>query len=489
MTKNKLIGLIVLIVIALTGCDKWLEVEPKNQVTDGKLFSDYSGYRNALNGIYEKLSSQKLYGRELTWGFLSVLSQTYEDSKIESSYPRLCQYDYGQEDTREIISDIWTESYNAIANCNKLLDEIEKETPSFFPLGEGEKNLIQGEALALRAFIHLDLLRLFAPAPILNKGDRYIPYFEKYPSKFEAKETTADFMERVITDLNRAKDLVTSYDTAYNVWYVSSPESRLQIYNEPEGGRFFSFRGGRMNYIAIHGLLARAYLYAGDKENAEREARFILKNFVASEGGKDMIKFTNKANVSGANKGFYTKYWEDILLAFYDDKLTDEIDNYKLGTDGQLVLKDWSAMFTGRGDGNDYRAKQEYLDSESGQRFTKKWMNFKGESPMVTAQYPLIPILRLSEVYYILSECLSETRPDEAKVFFEKLREARGCFRAIDMRNFTDELVWEGKKEFLTEGQIFFLFKRLNRPVVSGNQSITLGDKFVLPIPESEDVH
>lgn len=37
--------------------------------------------------------------------------------------------------------------YNAIANCNKLIEEIQKKDGTFFPLGKAEKDLIEGEAL------------------------------------------------------------------------------------------------------------------------------------------------------------------------------------------------------------------------------------------------------------------------------------------------------------------------------------------------------
>lgn len=183
-------------------------------------------------------SSQELYGRELSWGFLSVLAQTYDDNDIEQAYSGLVKYQYGLAGNKEIISTIWSKSYKAIANCNKLISEIEGKKGSFFELGDAEKNLIMGEAFALRAFIHFDLLRLFAPAPVTGDGGSYIPYFNVYPSKFEGKKTVSQIMELVIQDFLTAKDLVASYDTVYNKWYMASPEARLQVSDAAEGGRF-----------------------------------------------------------------------------------------------------------------------------------------------------------------------------------------------------------------------------------------------------------
>lgn len=68
--------------------------------------------------------------------------------------------------------------------------------------------------------------------------------------------------------------------------------------------------------------------------------------------------------------------------------------------------------------------------------------------------------LRLSEIYYILSECLvaKEATKAEGVAYMNKVRAKRGALREISADNYTDELIWEGKKEYLAEGQAFFLF-------------------------------
>lgn len=41
--------------------------------------------------------------------------------------------------------------------------------------------MIKGEALAARALMHFDLLRLFAPALVSNPTSIYIPYVTEFP--------------------------------------------------------------------------------------------------------------------------------------------------------------------------------------------------------------------------------------------------------------------------------------------------------------------
>ena len=43
--------------LLVTSCSDWLDVAPSNQVNDDKMFSNGDGYRNALNGVYSKMST------------------------------------------------------------------------------------------------------------------------------------------------------------------------------------------------------------------------------------------------------------------------------------------------------------------------------------------------------------------------------------------------------------------------------------------------
>ena len=62
-----------------TGCmKKWLELEPKSEVSADVLLSTPEGFSVALNGIYTNLSSEPLYGGELVFNLVDVLGRVYE---------------------------------------------------------------------------------------------------------------------------------------------------------------------------------------------------------------------------------------------------------------------------------------------------------------------------------------------------------------------------------------------------------------------------
>lgn len=165
--KRNILAYAMLTILSLS-CSDWLNVTPEDIIEEDKLFEHGNGYRNALSGIYKQMSSNTMYGQELTWGFMDVLANCYHKGsggigEYHKYYLVSKNYDYELEVGKGIISAIWSDTYNCIANCNNILKRIDKEDHLKFELKELEKNVIHGEALALRAILHFDILRLFAP--------------------------------------------------------------------------------------------------------------------------------------------------------------------------------------------------------------------------------------------------------------------------------------------------------------------------------------
>ena len=71
------------------------------------------------------------------------------------------------------------------------------------------------------------------------------------------------------------------------------------------------------------------------------------------------------------------------------------------------------------------------------------------------------------------------------------MRKHRGESREIAAvsNDVLEDLHGEIRKEYMTEGQTFFFYKRLNQPIRVGIGVIPVGDKFVIPTPDSEDVY
>ena len=102
-------------------------------------------------------------------------------------------------------------------------------------------------------------------------------------------------------------------------------------------------------------------------------------------------------------------------------------------------------------------------------------------------------MIRLSEMYYLLADCLFYTDKNKAVTTLYQARNYRGLRTQLNKNMERDEflklLIEDARKEFAGEGKLFFLYKQLNEKVIiSEGETIELGSKFTLPIPDSEFV-
>ena len=486
---NLYVWLMSMVGVFMISCDDWLEVDSDAQVVQEDLFKTGDGVRTALNGIYRLLGQEELYAKELNWGLVSVLAQNYEASRLPYAYSLLSDGYYEEDQALAVIDPIWSQGFKVIANCNNLIQNVMSKDTSFFAEGKVEKDLIIGECFGLRAMMHLDLLRLFAPAPLVNAGQVCMPYITRYPETQPEYLPVSQVLDSIIEDLTFAKQSLVYHDTLYNTYAMSSVSSRMEGNNTlVKGGLFFHFRGTRMNYFAASALLARAYLYKGDKENAYRCALDVY----GFNKRRRWYTFTASSNLAPAdNNMIYRKMYEDILLAAVNNNL---YDIFQVTTDNTFFYyKNVDDLFGS--DLDDFR-KTKLIESDNSSR---RWAQPGGNQDdytiknIVRYQGPLAPIIRLSEVYYIMCECLADTDLSEAIVLLEEVRIARGAKtplnRSLTKDQFLELLYNEIIRESMSEGQSFFMHKRLNRPMYNGEFSINMEDRWVLPIPYEESAY
>ena len=359
-----------------------------------------------------------------------------------------------------------------------------------------------GEAIGMRALLHFDLLRLYAPSPAADDGKLYIPYVTVYPEHQPRHLSVTAVMDSIISDLKRARDMLAYNDTLYNVNAVNGVKVRFHgVSTSVKGGFFFSNRGGRMNYFAATALLARAYLYKGDKTNAYRYAEEVYRYST----GKSYFGFTPASAFELWDKnGWPQKMYDDILMAAYNEKMYD-IYKDELNSQSKEInfyLNKIDNLYSS--DANDFR-KTKLINSswddweEVWTYLSNRWskpadLTYSEAQDVAAYQGPIAPVIRMSEVYYIMCECLAEEgKVDEATRLLQTVRTARGAINPLAPGMTKDDFLIilhkEIVKEFMTEGQTFFLYKRLNEPVYNGSYGIDMTGKWVLPAPYSETAY
>ena len=125
------------------------------------MLSDLFGFKDVLTGFYIKMGSTRLYAGDLTYGYLETLSGNYDNypDHITVKWQELI-WDYSNYSEPK-KNGIYSEMFNLIANINNFLKYLEQNRSVLKSTHYYE--IMKGEALGLRAFLHFDLLRMFGP--------------------------------------------------------------------------------------------------------------------------------------------------------------------------------------------------------------------------------------------------------------------------------------------------------------------------------------
>ena len=477
-----------MMVMPLASCSKWLDIIPEDTTVEKNLFSDAAGYYSAVNGIYQTLATDNLYGKNLSWGFASALSQDYDNYSINNSkaFSRTENYEYGSDEVKAYGEQIWQNGYNVVANANNVLKHIETVDEDFFPnIKFDDASLIKGEMLAVRALVQFDLLRLFAPSPKENASAKAIPYVKEYPSFFNERLTVGDVLANVEKDLIDAKDLLAEADTLKGLYEFESVSNLFQSTNT--AGLFFSARGSRLNYFAVTALLARVYAYAGDLDNAYKYAT-EFKSWCSND--KCGYKYTEGWTDSDTPESRPHKLIDEIVIGFYRETLAVDYESVTSGTDGStnsFALKGLGEIFS---DSDDVRRLKLVYDNSLDVHVSLKYKTRKETgSRTIVVENRLVPVLRLPEINLIIAEYLVQNgRSDEAAELVNELRSARRCAsNKVDASTVADAIGKEFRRESIAEGQYFFFCKRTGAAQINaGGVYIDMAGKYTMNIPDSE---
>jgi starch-binding outer membrane protein, SusD/RagB family len=289
--------------VAVTGCKKWLHVSPKTQVGERDLFDTEDGFKDAMIGVYQLLSAKSAYGQNLTMGFADALAQRYNTLSTSHLFYATARYQYTNTAVKTYIKDVWSNLYAGIANVNNILLQIDDKKTVFTG---NNFNVVKGEALAVRALLHFDLLRLFGTAPAVNASRLSIPYVTTFDNEVYPLLPVNEVINNCLNDLNKAAELL-SIDKTIRTDHNEDP--------------FLSYTRNHMNYWAVKGLQARIHLYKGDKAAAATAALEVINE------GAQSFPFVPPAAAAAVNNRDRA-YATELLFSIYAYKLADYANEY-----------------------------------------------------------------------------------------------------------------------------------------------------------------
>jgi hypothetical protein len=417
--------------VSLTGCKKWLDTDPPLQVDENTVLSTEQGFKEALNGVYLQMGNKSVYGRDMTFGLMSVLGRSYDTTispAIANLYYQGARYNFQDPELKATFKNIWESSYTGIANLNNILDNVESRQNVFTG---NNYNTIKGEALALRAFLHFDLLRMFAPSPAaagLNASA--IPYVSKISPYAVPASTTGVFLDLCIADLKTAESLLSQTDMTTS----------------------------RLTYWGVKGLLARIYLYKGDLTNAQTYALSVINS--------------NKFPLITAVNSDWMITKEHLFSLYSSFNISLEYYKSVLNTTPPLgfTTQNQTALYvTGGGATSDFR--RAFVDPATGVALGNTISPRKCYATN-TNLANVLPMIRVTEMYYIAAECATAALDSlKATDLLDSVRVHRGLpkytLAALKTDSLNIEIRKEYQKEFLSEGQMFYFYKRKNLPFSS----------------------
>ena len=220
---NKIIKFLAIpaLMMGFTSCEDWLELPSESKMDSQSAFESISRAEMTVMGCYAWLHTQEL-GYQLLEGTDESVS-TESNSKYNVS-----NYDYTN--TSGMLSNTYTNMYKAIEYANVCIDALPGMS-----VGEGDiakRNMLLGEALAIRAYAYWNLVRFYGDVPFTTTPT-------SKASTFSSSRTSRDVIwDQCVTDLQEAVKLLP--------W---KSEGMVQT---PE----------RFTKNAAYGILARVALYA-----------------------------------------------------------------------------------------------------------------------------------------------------------------------------------------------------------------------------------
>lgn len=470
MKKLKYLICLLLLSILSASCNKWLDVQPEDKLTEEQIYSSRQGIAEVLNALYLKLGSNNLYGQNLTLDKLDLFAQRYHAFATNAAYYDYINYDYNDEAIKTVIANIWGGLYGVIGNANQFLANL-KKYPGVLTAAQEEQYM--GEAIAIRSLAYFDLLRLFGPIYSQNPTGSSIPYYRSIGAVVGDFLPADKVLQYILEDLDQA--------IAYLAKDPIVTQSGTDNYNNY-----------RLNLYAAQVLKARVLMWRGSA--ADKAQALILAEQVIANAAK--FPWISHANITGSAADADRIFSTEVLFGTFNNKLYDLHNTLFSSNITELrILSTGPSNYVEtvyENNQGDYRFVYLWPFPSGGAVTFRTFIKYQDMATSSLTRRFTIPLIKLSEVYYIAAE--AETDPAQALVYLNTVRQKRNLSVNItDYNNFRNELTKEYLKEFYGEGQLWYYYKRnaftsISSPNTvsgSGNLAISLS-KYVFPIPDTE---
>lgn len=467
-TILKSIGLLLL--LSFTSCSDFLDVTPHDATSDENSLETIDDFNMLLKDPYTSL-------RDVMASYYILIPDIMSDNLTlcyagRQSFNDFFNFNFNS--TTFGVSAMWSAAYNAIMGANEVITNLDGETNRFTgtEYEEDARNML-AEALALRGFLHFQLVRLYGKDyKVASETDLGVPYKMAPDITLPSRNTVKDVYDNhIVKDLERAKTLMSDN-------YQSTTNTRI-------------------NKKSLYAIMARVYLTMGNYQEAANNARLAI----AGNGSDiaDQQQFQSMWTVSMNTP--------EVLLR-YPVLDTDDLhpgNNWGQGESKNSYKAEYvaAAQFVDLFKDTDVRITTLTVVASGGSQYIVvwKWNGRPGEA----AGNVDIPAIRVSEMYLTLAEAEFKLGNEgEALKNLDYLRAKRYNNFVSGQEigtNLEKAIALERRLELSFEGDRFFELKRNGWDMIRderGDNADGSGTApavqnvpatspyYVLPIPQSE---
>ncbi|PVH23867.1 RagB/SusD family nutrient uptake outer membrane protein [Sphingobacterium corticibacter] len=445
--------------LLFSGCEKMLEVNPRQSIDAADALTSQESITAATNAVYARLREVSLYGRDLI-----AIPDVLADNTINTLAGNRLVREWNNQIGSHLSN--WQQSYYGINQINLILAALDE-----FDTDQAYKDGIRGQNLFLRALYYHNLMRAYAydptaivaaqnrgGVPIMQRGAIAVEEIE-FSSRASIEETYA----YIYRDLQEAYELIPA-----------SNNSR---------GPFFATKG------AVAALFSRVALYNGDYERVLTESEKAMNSGVATFPNATQLEaswrserhpesffeipFATPDNI-GSNES---------LRATYMTRTT--VGSTATASHGNVVIsEDLLAQFSATD------ARRAFIQSGLGNNRAYFEIN-KFASKNGVPNLDNVPVIRYAEVVLNRAEALAALNQTAlANTELNKIR-TRANLTAVSLQGeaLKAEILQQRRLEFAFEGHRFFDLKRLGLPIVKESETIAFEDLRILsriPVREVE---
>lgn len=449
MYKNNIKFLLLILCISTSSCEKWLTVQPAEMLTKKEMFTTASGFHDALMGTYVLMQKQYHSKGDMTSGYIEHFACQWEVAS-QGDERKANEHKYKELETT--LDGLYKAHYKTIANLNLLLENIETQDRI---LSDTLYNSYKGQALALRAYTYLDLIRLWGPIPNnVSDSRKYIPYVTNMSIAFNTPITYSEYMKKLLMDLDAAEECFSKVNK--------------ELIEDKE------YNSALFNLYSVYALKARYYTWIGGTEGKEKAVHYA--NLLI-----EMEKIWKLARINEIEAGDLLFKTELIAsLSYYvtsDNNGNAEYYHFSEYLDNELFKENNADIRLGQ-----WKKIDKLSNDDRERKAMSKYIFEKPDGK--TKSY--IPLLRLAEMYLIAIE---NSPLQEANRLANKFCVARNT-RAVNFEYEEAKMEWlrqQYQLEFISEGQLFYAYKRFEVVEMPRCPNNPCGpDVYVIPVPSKE---